>query len=147
MMGQALFSTDIPVTKNSSALTVLSEDAVAKEAQTACIRCGKCADVCPGHIIPQVLMSYASVGDFEGFEKANGMECCECGCCSFVCPAKRHLTQQIKGMRKIQLGKRAAAAAKTWSESAKFGMGHSSLTGSVGGITPDNPAEIRRPSC
>ena len=28
------------------------------------------------------------------------------GCCSFVCPAKRPLTQTIKSMRKIQLGKR-----------------------------------------
>ena len=44
--------------------------------------------------------------DEEGFVKNDGMECCECGCCSFVCPAKRPLTQQIKSMRKIQLGKR-----------------------------------------
>ena len=48
MMGQALFSTDFPVAKTSSALTCFTKDEVKAQAPTPCIRCGRCIDVCPG---------------------------------------------------------------------------------------------------
>lgn len=100
MMGQALFSTDFPVAKTSSALTTFTKDEVAAQEPTPCIRCGRCVDVCPEHLVPQLMMSVAERGDLEGFQKLNGMECVECGCCAFTCPAKRPLTQAFKEMRK-----------------------------------------------
>lgn len=106
MMGQALFSVDIPVTKNSSALTCLTKDEVSAYEETACIRCGRCKDVCPGRLVPQVAYRYAKMGDLEGFEKADGMECCECGCCTFVCPAKRQMTQAFKLARRQVMANR-----------------------------------------
>ncbi|MDE6253896.1 MAG: electron transport complex subunit RsxC [Lachnospiraceae bacterium] len=100
MMGIAMSSLDVPVLKGSSALLCMQHDEVSAAEEGNCINCGRCADVCPGHILPSRLAKLASRGDMEGFEKMNGLECCECGCCSFICPAKRNLTQAIKSMRK-----------------------------------------------
>ena len=108
MMGFALYDLHIPCTKTTSSLLFLERDAVseAKQIQTACINCGRCVSVCPGHVVPARLATLAEHGDMAGFEKMDGMECCECGCCSYICPAKRPLTQSIKSMRKMVLAER-----------------------------------------
>ncbi len=106
MMGFALFDLDIPVTKTSTALLALSEDEVSLLAPGPCINCGRCAQVCPGRVVPSRLADAAEQSDEEAFLKYNGMECCECGCCSYICPAKRQLTQEIKSMRKLILAKK-----------------------------------------
>lgn len=99
MMGTAIFSTDIPVTKGTSAILAFKKDDVARSEATSCINCGKCLSVCPGRVMPSRLADYAEHGDVESFVENYGMECCECGCCSYICPAKRNLTQSIKSMR------------------------------------------------
>lgn len=106
MMGFALFDTDIPVTKTSSALLCFKEDDLNKAKPTNCINCGMCVKVCPSRLVPSQLADHAENFNEEAFVAMNGMECVECGSCSFVCPAKRYLAQSIKSMRKIQLGKR-----------------------------------------
>ena len=106
MMGVAIFGTDIPVTKTSTALLAFTKDEVAAWEPGPCINCGRCLEVCPGRVMPSKLADAAERGDEEVFLGLNGMECCECGCCSYICPAKRPLTQEIKSMRKIQLAKR-----------------------------------------
>ncbi len=103
MMGKAIYSTDIPITKSSSAILCMTKDEVAEYEPSACIRCGRCVSVCPGRVMPNKLATLAEQNNIEEFLKYNGMECCECGCCSYVCPAKRHLTQTIAGTRKLVL--------------------------------------------
>jgi electron transport complex protein RnfC len=103
MMGFAMITTDTPVTKTSSALLAFAKDVVAQSAESACINCGRCVEVCPSRIIPSRLADYAKRQDEETFVAQNGLECVECGSCSYVCPAKRQLKQAIGSMRKTAL--------------------------------------------
>ncbi|WP_026519587.1 RnfABCDGE type electron transport complex subunit C [Butyrivibrio sp. FCS006] len=106
MMGFAIFDLDVPTTKTASALTCLTKDEVAAMEPSACINCARCVEVCPEHLVPKNLADAVEHNNEKAFLDMYGMECCECGCCSYICPARRQLTQLIKGMRKIQLGKR-----------------------------------------
>ncbi len=106
MMGFAMYSLDVPVVKGSSSLLVMKEDIVSKVETSACIRCGRCGEGCPSHLLPAKLAGFAARNNEAGFLKFDGMECVECGSCSFVCPAKRPLTQQIKSMRRTIMANR-----------------------------------------
>ncbi len=101
MMGTALYSLDVPVTKTSASILALKTDPVAIHDTTACIRCGKCVVACPERLVPIKLANAADNDDFATFEKLHGMECIECGSCAYVCPAKRYLVQSMRyGKRK-----------------------------------------------
>ena len=113
MMGQAMYTTDVPVTKNSSSLTCFLEDEVEKNPESSCIRCGRCGEVCPEFLVPVLMMQTCMAGNSEGYEKLYGMECIECGSCSYICPARRPLTQAFKQMkRRIGEERRQKAAAE-----------------------------------
>ncbi len=100
MMGMAMYDLNVPITKTSSSILAMSKDEVAACEPTNCIRCGRCATVCPSHLVPQKMAEAAGRSDLELFQKLNGMECYECGTCTYVCPAKRRLTQSFKQARR-----------------------------------------------
>ena len=52
-----------------------------------CIRCGKCAEVCPVDLLPQQLYWHARAEDLEKVQQHKLFDCIECGCCSYVCPS------------------------------------------------------------
>lgn len=99
MMGKAIFSTDVPFVKTSSALLCLTKKSAELPPESNCIRCGKCVGACPMGLMPLTLNQDALAGDMAAFEAHNGLDCIMCGSCSFVCPAKRHLAQTIIAFR------------------------------------------------
>ena len=106
MMGMALSTLDVPVVKTSSALLAITKDEVAAHTETPCIRCGRCVNACPSHLVPQMMMEAALNADMEKFVALNGMECYECGSCTFACPAYRPLTQAFKQLRQAVAAER-----------------------------------------
>ena len=95
-MGLALPSTDFPVIKGTSGVLVLTEKEVKQFNIDPCIKCGRCVDVCPMYLVPNLLGSYMETGMVEKAERTGAMDCFECGCCTYICPAKRPLVQWIR---------------------------------------------------
>ncbi len=105
MMGRAMFSYDVPVTKTANALIGFVTDEAAVE-ESPCILCGRCYFACPLNLLPMKLQLMGLNNEDEKFVKLDGMECCGCGCCSFVCPANRSLTQTIVQTKQRVIEKR-----------------------------------------
>lgn len=97
MMGFALTTLDVPVTKGTSGIVVLSEgEIIHAEDFGPCIRCGRCIDACPMGLMPSLLSIYAEKGFYEGAKEYNLFDCFECGSCAFVCPSKRPIVQLVR---------------------------------------------------
>lgn len=100
MMGHEIVNLDAPVTKLSSAIICIPKERAQRTAESPCIRCRRCMQVCPSRIVPMAL-----IRDVRGKRKSEfvdhaGMECCECGCCSYICPAGIDLASEIAGMKR-----------------------------------------------
>jgi len=96
MMGFTLGNLDVPVTKGTSGITVLSQEEVRRREQTACLRCGRCVDVCPMRLVPTRLALAARASSVDLARRYHVAACMECGCCAYVCPAGLPLVQLIR---------------------------------------------------
>jgi Na+-translocating ferredoxin:NAD+ oxidoreductase subunit C len=97
MMGFALESEEIPVTKAANCILALTaEEAPAPGPALPCIRCSRCADVCPAGLLPQQMYWYARSKDLEKVQDYNLFDCIECGCCAQVCPSHIPLVQYYR---------------------------------------------------
>lgn len=97
MMGFAIASLDVPVTKGTSGILVIPEEGVVHaEDFGPCIRCGRCIDICPMGLMPSMLSLLSEKGFYEETKEYNLFDCFECGSCTYVCPSKRPIVQLVR---------------------------------------------------
>lgn len=96
MMGMALFTDDVPVTKGTSGILALTPSEVRDSVEGPCIRCGKCVDVCPLRLTPSMIATAAQYEKWQTARELGALNCMACGTCSYVCPAGRYLVHYIK---------------------------------------------------
>ena len=112
MMGKALLSLDVPMTKGSSGLLLMNEKEARRSEPQPCIRCAKCVSACPMGLEPFLLSKVAAMEEWEMAEKNDIVSCIECGSCQFTCPSKRPLLDMIRVGKTTVMGiikSRAAA--------------------------------------
>ena len=101
MMGMALASLDVPVTKGTSGFVAFTAQESGTRTRTyPCIRCGYCVEACPLFLNPAQLGLLARNGAFaEMAEEHRLLECFECGSCSYVCPSHLPLVQSFRSAK------------------------------------------------
>ena len=109
MMGQALPSLDIPITKGTSGFIAFTESQTRAPVEYPCIHCAYCVDACPLFLNPSQLGLLARAGQVERMaDEFHLLDCFECGSCSYVCPAHIPLVQRFRAAKGLVRKRRAA---------------------------------------
>ena len=93
MMGFELKDLNVPMMKGSNGIIAIDTD---ETEEVACIKCGRCVDVCPMELSPLYFAKYADEQNWQGMKDMNVMNCVECRCCEFICSSKIPLVSKIK---------------------------------------------------
>ena len=96
MMGKAVSSDKIPVTKGTSGVLMFPESIAERVENYNCIRCGRCVTVCPMGLEPYLLKNMSTVKMYEELKDERVLDCMECGSCVYVCPAGVPLLDYIR---------------------------------------------------
>lgn len=96
MIGKALDSDLVPVTKQVFGIVFLKDIKCMEE---ECINCGKCVNICPVRISPIEISKNKKKP--EKLNKLRPNKCIGCGLCSYICPSKINLKEDVISAIKI----------------------------------------------
>jgi electron transport complex protein RnfC len=109
MMGTAVPNLSIPIQKNTSGIILMTAEETSIDAESPCIRCGRCIRNCACHLAPSIMKDNLEAGDLDGAIKAGLLDCMECGSCTYMCPARIKLVQRFRvGKQRIRARQQAA---------------------------------------
>ncbi|MBQ1382525.1 MAG: 4Fe-4S dicluster domain-containing protein, partial [Solobacterium sp.] len=97
MMGRAIPNDQFVVALETNGLTTFKNEPIKT---VACLRCGKCTEVCPNGLQPVRINAAEKIKDVETLKKLDVMSCIECGLCSYICPSKIDVTEGIRRAKK-----------------------------------------------
>ena len=93
MMGMLLPDLNVSVIKGSNGIIAFDTD---HSEAVSCIKCGRCADVCPMELSPLYFAKFADEENWQGMKDKNVMDCIECRSCEYICSSKIPLVTKIK---------------------------------------------------
>ncbi|MDE6789908.1 MAG: electron transport complex subunit RsxC [Ruminococcus sp.] len=91
MMGMCIPDMNMPVTKTTNALLAFKRYDDRKT--SACIRCGRCVNVCPLGLMPAEIDRAYKIKNIDDLKSLKVTLCMNCGSCTYVCPANRKLAE------------------------------------------------------
>ena len=101
MSGEPLRVLTAPFVKADTAILAFSEKDSSERRESACIRCGRCARVCPMCLVPNLIEKAAAAGEKaeKMLRRLHADACTQCGACAYVCPSNRRLTEEIRAAK------------------------------------------------
>lgn len=103
MSGFSQYALDVPLIKNTSAITVLPTERLSSPHEESCMRCKKCLDHCPARLNPSALNRLSRAGSHAETIDEGLYSCIECGVCSYICPSRINITHSIILSKKVIL--------------------------------------------
>ena len=91
MTGNSVPTDDVIITKDVNCIMVI-EDTFKRS--LPCIKCGKCAEVCPVKLLPNIIMD--NIDNIKNLNMLKPSKCIECGLCSYICPSKIEVREYVK---------------------------------------------------
>lgn len=93
MMGKTIPNDQWVIAPQNNGITVLLNR---EEDKSACLRCGRCTEICPVGLEPVRIANANKVRDTDSLEKLHVMDCIECGLCTYICPSKIEVTENVR---------------------------------------------------